>query len=72
MIITKKAIPRRVVLRGLGTAVALPLLESMVPAMTALAKTPAKPVQRLTVIYVAHGAAPGYFVPATEGGPGMS
>ena len=67
MIITKKVIPRRVVLRGLGTAVALPLLESMVPAMTALAKTPAKPVQRLTVIYVAHGAAPGYFVPATEG-----
>ena len=67
MIITKKAISRRVVLRGLGTAVSLPLLESMVPAMTALAKTPAKPVRRFTVIYVAHGAAPGYFVPEIEG-----
>ena len=67
MIITKKAIPRRLVLRGLGTAVALPLLDSMVPAMTALAKTPAAPVRRLTVIYVAHGVAPGYFLPTTEG-----
>ena len=41
MIITKKAIPRRTVLRGLGTALALPLLDSMVPALTALQKTAA-------------------------------
>lgn len=67
MMITKRAIPRRTVLRGLGTTIALPLLESMVPAMSALAKTAANPVRRFSVIYVAHGAAPGYWVPKTEG-----
>ena len=36
MIITKKAIPRRTILRGLGATLALPLLDSMVPALTAL------------------------------------
>ena len=41
MIVTKKAIPRRTVLRGLGVTVALPLLDSMVPAAMALAQTPA-------------------------------
>ena len=39
MIITKKAIPRRTFLRGMGATVALPLLDAMVPSMTALAKT---------------------------------
>ena len=43
MFITKTALPRRLFLRGLGVAVGLPLLESMVPAMTALAQTPARP-----------------------------
>ena len=43
MIVTKKAISRRTVLRGIGTAVALPLLDAMVPALTAQVKTPAKP-----------------------------
>ena len=38
MIITKKAIPRRTVLRGLGATLALPLLDGMVPALTALAR----------------------------------
>ena len=42
MIVTKKAISRRTVLRGIGTAVALPLLDAMVPALTAAANTPAK------------------------------
>ena len=42
MIITKKALPRRTILRGLGTAVALPLLDVMVPALTALAQTEAR------------------------------
>ena len=42
MIVTRKAISRRTVLRGIGTAVALPLLDAMVPALTALQKTPAK------------------------------
>ena len=43
MIITKKTLPRRTVLRGLGTAVALPLLDGMVPALTALGRTAARP-----------------------------
>src|SRR5438270_6789822 len=55
MIVTKKAISRRTVLRGLGTVVALPLLDAMVPALTAAANTPAKPVRRLAVIYHPNG-----------------
>jgi len=55
MIVTKKAISRRTVLRGLGTAVALPLLDAMVPALTAAANTPAKAVRRLAVIYHPNG-----------------
>ena len=43
MIITKKALPRRTFLRGMGASLALPLLDAMVPSMTALAKTPADP-----------------------------
>jgi hypothetical protein len=55
MIVTKKAISRRTVLRGLGTTVALPLLDAMVPALTALQKTPAAPVRRLGVVYHPNG-----------------
>jgi hypothetical protein len=55
MIVTKKAMSRRTVIRGLGTAVALPLLDAMVPALTAVADTPAKPVRRLGVIYHPNG-----------------
>jgi hypothetical protein len=55
MIVTKKAISRRTVLRGLGTTVALPLLDAMVPALTAAVNTPAKPIRRLGVIYHPNG-----------------
>ena len=55
MIVTKKAISRRTVLRGIGTAVALPLLDAMIPALTAVANTPAKPVRRLGVVYHPNG-----------------
>lgn len=55
MIITKKAIPRRTVLRGLGATLALPLLDGMVPALTALQNTAAKPVRRLGVMYNPNG-----------------
>jgi hypothetical protein len=55
MIITKKAITRRAVLRGFGTTIALPLLDAMAPALTALASTPAKPVRRLGVVYHPNG-----------------
>ena len=55
MIITKKALPRRMFLRGLGATVALPLLDAMVPAMTAAAAA-AQPVRRLGFVYVPMGA----------------
>ncbi len=55
MIVMKKALSRRTVLRGLGTAVALPLLDAMVPALTAQVNTPAKGVRRLGVVYHPNG-----------------
>jgi hypothetical protein len=55
MIVTRKAISRRTVLRGIGTTVALPLLDAMVPAMTALAQTPARAIPRLGVVYHPNG-----------------
>jgi hypothetical protein len=63
MIITKKHISRRTVLRGAGVALALPLLDSMVPAQTPLAKTVANPKTRFMGIFVPHGMAPGYWIP---------
>jgi len=57
MFISKKHIPRRTVLRGMGAAVALPFLESMVPAQTPLRKTAAAPPSRLTCIEICHGSA---------------
>src|SRR5436190_19994372 len=56
MIITKKALPRRAFLRGVGATVSLPLLDAMVPPMTALAATPANPVRRLGFVYIPMGA----------------
>src|SRR5215510_7529351 len=67
MFITKKHISRRTVLRGAGAALALPLLEAMVPAATALAQTDAAPKQRFVGCFVPHGMAPGYWVPNKEG-----
>ena len=56
MTITKKALPRRAFLRGAGAAIALPLLDAMAPAMTALAASPARPVRRLGFVYIPMGA----------------
>jgi len=67
MFITKKHIPRRTFLRGAGTMLALPLLDAMVPARTLLAQTAANPRTRFTGIFVPHGMAPGYWVPAKQG-----
>jgi hypothetical protein len=67
MFITKKHISRRTLLRGAGTALALPLLESMVPAATAQAQTAAATPSRFFGAFVPHGAAPGYWVPEAEG-----
>jgi hypothetical protein len=55
------------VLRGAGATLALPLLEAMVPAATALAQTAARPKPRFVGLFVPHGAAPGYWVPEKEG-----
>ena len=67
MIITKKAISRRTVLRGLGASVALPLLDGMVPAFAALRTAAANPVRRLGVVYVPNGMMMPDWTPATEG-----
>jgi hypothetical protein len=67
MIIVKKAIPRRTVLRGLGAAVALPLLDSMVPAFASMQTSAAGPVRRLGVVYVPNGVVMRSWTPATEG-----
>jgi hypothetical protein len=67
MFITKKHIPRRTILKGAGAALALPLLEAMVPAATAMAQTAAKPKPRFVGCFVPHGMAPGYWVPEKEG-----
>src|SRR5262245_4536215 len=55
MFITKMALSRRTFLRGVGASVALPLLDAMVPALTAAADTPAKAVPRLGVVYHPNG-----------------
>lgn len=68
MIITKKALPRRTFLRGIGATVALPLLDAMIPAMTAMAATPAKPVRRLGFVYIPMGAHIPDWTPSSEGG----
>lgn len=55
MIVTKKALPRRTFLRGMQVSLALPLLDAMIPAATALDKTPAKPVPRLGFVFIPMG-----------------
>jgi len=67
MIITKNAIPRRTVLRGIGATLGLPLLDSMVPALTALAATPAKAAMRFGAVYVPNGMVMQNWTPASEG-----
>jgi hypothetical protein len=65
--ITKKHMSRRTILRGAGATLALPLLDAMIPASTALAQTAATPKPRFVGCFVPHGMAPGYWVPSTEG-----
>src|ERR1700754_2629813 len=72
MFLTKKHIARRTILRGAGAALALPFMEAMVPAATALAQTAATPKPRFVGCFVPHGMAPGYWVPETEGALGDS
>src|SRR5205823_2970627 len=67
MFISKKHLPRRTFLRGVGVTLALPLLDSMVPAQTPLRKTAAVAPRRFVGIWHPHGAAPGYWSPLQEG-----
>lgn len=63
MIITRKALSRRTMLRGVGSTLALPLLDAMIPAMTAQAATAAKPVRRLGFVYMPMGSNIGQWTP---------
>lgn len=56
MFLTRKHLPRRTLLKGAGAAIALPLLDAMIPAGTALAQTAAAPRTRLGFVYFPHGA----------------
>ena len=67
MLITKKHLPRRTFLRGMGVTLALPLLDSMIPAQTLTRNTAAAPTPRLGFVYVPHGAIMDKWTPATEG-----
>ena len=67
MIVTKKHLSRRAMLRGMGVAVSLPLLDAMVPALTAQTKTAANVTPRLGCIYIPHGAVMDKWTPIGEG-----
>jgi hypothetical protein len=67
MFVTKKHLPRRTFLKGVGVSLALPLLDSMIPARTLLAQTAAKPLPRLGFVYIPHGAIMAQWTPSTEG-----
>ncbi len=65
--ITRKALPRRKLLRGMGAAIALPLLDAMIPALTPLAKAAAMPKLRFGAVYFPNGAIMQQFTPKTFG-----
>ena len=67
MIVTRKALSRRTLLRGMGTAIALPFLDAMVPAFAATGRSAAAPVRRLGFVYIPNGAIMEKWTPATEG-----
>jgi hypothetical protein len=65
--VTGKHLSRRALLKGLGVTVALPFLDAMVPAATALAKTAAQPAPRFGAVFVPMGERPSHWTPATTG-----
>ncbi|MDE0827790.1 MAG: DUF1552 domain-containing protein [Vicinamibacterales bacterium] len=71
MIVTKKALPRRTVLRGIGATIALPFLDAMAPALTATVRTAANPIPRLGFVYAPNGMFLPNFHPAGGGGRGF-
>jgi hypothetical protein len=66
-IATKLHLSRRTLLQGIGTTIGLPLLDAMIPALTAQTKTAANPLPRLGFIYVPHGAVMDKWTPAGTG-----
>jgi hypothetical protein len=56
MFLSRKRLARRTLLKGAGASIALPLLDAMIPAGTAIAQTPAAPPPRLGFVYFPHGA----------------
>ncbi len=64
--LTNKTLPRRTFLRGVGATVALPLLESMVPALSSVARAQTLTPTRFAGVFVPHGAAPGYWIPQSS------
>src|SRR5262245_45680678 len=68
MFISKMALPRRTFLRGMGVAIGLPLLDAMVPALSAIGKTSASPVRRLGFVYTPNGATMSAWTPQGEAG----
>ena len=66
MIISKKALPRRTFLRGAGAAIALPILDAMVPAL-AQSGSAAEPIRRIGYFYITMGSDPEPWVPKTTG-----
>ncbi|PZN29453.1 MAG: hypothetical protein DIU71_14450, partial [Proteobacteria bacterium] len=67
MFLTKKHLSRRTVLKGAGASIALPLLDAMIPAGTALASTAAAVKPRLGFVYFPHGAVEKYWTPEGTG-----
>jgi len=67
MFVTKKSLPRRTMLRGLGAAVTLPLLDAMLPAFVPMAKADSKPRMRFGVVYTPNGAIMQELTPKTIG-----
>ena len=65
--LTKKYLPRRTFLRGMGVSLALPFLDSMVPAQTPLARTAAQAKTRFCGMYLPHGATMDKWTPGPEG-----
>ena len=68
MIVTRKSLPRRTLLRGLGATIALPFLDAMAPALTAVSKTAASPTPRMGFFYVPNGMFLPSFHPQGDGG----
>jgi hypothetical protein len=71
MFLTKRSLPRRTFLRGAGVALALPLLDAMVPAMTAVVRSQGKAQRRIGFVYIPHGVIMDAWTPASADGTAL-